>query len=713
MSRSPTVSVIKATSALCLMAIISSCALMSDSELAAPPRLKSVPSSEQTASDIPASSDSGQLQRFSQPPSVNPGVANLKSLDKAVLFPANEAPSISLSIDGLSLPAFINEVFANELKLGFQMAPDVASKEDLVTLRITEPRNRQDIFQVSRDILATYGVQIMQEGDLLRFVLASSQSATGELPLIVTGSTLPSVPSTHRPIFLIRTLNVISNADAYSMLTLIYEGQGLKVQRDNSHNAVTLRGSPDLVQSAADVLAMLDRPTMKGRFSLRIDPLYTDADTLSKRLTSTMSAQGFDVGGVGSTITLIPIQSLNALFVFASDQKGIDLVRQWTEQLDKVAQQSNDKEGFYWYQVRNTGAAQLAETLNAVVSGGSGISSVGRTPNQSNGASAVTAGSATSGDGTSSSTKTTGNFVVDSSRNMLLYRGDAAKWQGLVPLIKELDRAPAQVLVEVIVAEVSLKKGLTLGADWNWTNTGIAGGGQNPSNILGKRAIGLGSSGFQWGSLNSSGSTRLAISALASKDTVNVLQTPKVLVRSGESASISVADEVQIKTSSISTGSTAGGNTQFADQFVTRSTGIILKVVPTVFSDGRIDMKVSQEVSNNSGSADAPAITSRNIETSLILNDGGSVLLAGLITKNFNKGSQKVPLLGDIPVLGHLFKKDTNNADSVELMVLIVPYLIKDHAQAEALTQSFKEQLHIKETSADFKQNPPLKNMAE
>jgi general secretion pathway protein D len=243
------------------------------------------------------------------------------------------------------------------------------------------------------------------------------------------------------------------------------------------------------------------------------------------------------------------------------------------------------------------------------------------------------------------------------------------------------------------VAEVSLKKGLTLGTDWNWTNTGIAGG--SVSGVLGKKTIGISDTGFQWGSLNSSGSTRLAISALASKDTVNVLQTPKVLVRSGEQASISVADEIQIKTSSISTGSAVGGSTQFADQFITRSTGIILKVVPTVFSDGRIDMKVSQEVSNNSGSADSPAITSRNIETSLILNDGGSVLLAGLITKNYNKVSRKVPLLGDVPLLGHLFKKDTDSADSVELMVLIVPYLIKDAAQAEAITQSFKEQLHI------------------
>jgi len=698
MSRPSTFLIIKASSVFGLMAIISSCALMSDSEFAPPPRLKNVPSSEQTASDIPAISGSEQLQRFSQPPTANPGSVSLKSLDKAVLFPPKEAATISLSIDGLSLPAFINEVFANELKLAFQMAPDVATKEDLVTLRITEPRNRQDIFQISRDILASYGIQIMQEGDMLRFVLASSQSATGELPLIVTGSTLPSVPSTHRPIFLIRTLNVISNADAYSMLSMIYEGQGLKVQRDNANNAVTLRGAPDLVQSAADVLTMLDRPTMKGRYSLRIDPLYTDAESLSKRLITTMSAQGYSVGGADNTITLVPIKGLNALFVFAPDQKGVDMVRQWTEQLDRVVQQSSTNEGFYWYQVRNTGAAQLAETLNAVVSGGSSNKEPVRNHDEKSPVGGSSGSPMASEGAGRSSVKTNGDFVVDSSRNMLLYHGEATKWQELVPLIKELDRAPAQVLVEVIVAEISLGDKLTLGTDWNLTNMGIAGG--SASRILGKQSLSLGEAGFQWGSLNSSGSTRLALNALATKTSTNVLQTPKVLVRSGEQASISVATEFQIKTSSISTGSTTEGSTQFADQFVTRATGIILKVTPTVFSDGRIDMKISQEVSNNAGSPESPTIRSRNIETSLILNDGGSVLLAGLISKSYDKENNQVPFLGDIPLLGHLFKKKVDTADTVELMVLIVPYLIKDASQAEAVTQSFKDQLHIRGTDS-------------
>lgn len=666
-----------------------------------PEKLKNIPSTVQSGVDIPPGDSAEKSpQRFSQVPAVNPGILGVKSLEDSVLFPPREMPTISLSVDGLPLPAFINEVFANQLKLGFQMAPEVASKEDLVTLRITEPRNRQDIFQIARDVLENYGVQIMQEGDLLRFVLRTSQAAAAEPPLIVTGSTLPSVPSTHRPIFLIRSLNVISSSDAYSMLGMIFEGQGLKLQRDNVRNAITLRGTPDVVQSAAEALTILDRPKMKGRNGLRIDPMFVDAESLSKRLISTMSAQGYDVGGADNAITLIPVKELNALFVFAADQAGINLVREWTEQLDKVAQQSSTNEGYYWYQVRNIGAAQLAETLNAITSGSSATSGAGSAPAAPRSQSEKSAGTANKVAGAAqqsqSGAQVKGNFVVDSSRNMLLFHGEATRWQELAPLIRELDRAPSQVLVEVVVAEVSRTDKLSIGADWNWANLGIAGAASNATAVLGRNTVATGTAGFSWDSLNSSGSTKLALKALASTQNMNVLQTPKVLVRSGETALVSVADEIQIPSTTVSSGQTDNGTSIPLTQFRTRSTGIILQVTPTVFSDGRIDLKISQEVSNVAGGSGASTVVkSRNIDTSLILNDGGSVLLAGLIDKKRDNDNTRVPLLGSIPVLGHLFKSDSKSTATTELIVLIIPYLIKDHAQAEALTQSFREQLHI------------------
>ena len=672
---------------------------MPESKFAPPERLGSVPvSAEQKATDTKESNDS-KATRFSSVPTTQAVRQSNNLLDEAVLFPADEEPTISVSVDGLAIPAFINEVFANELKLDFQIAPEVASKEDLVTLRVTEPRNRQGIFELARQVLANYGVLIIQQGDLLRFVLGDGKKGPFEPPLIVTGTTLPSVPSTHRPIFLVRNLTVVSTNDATSMLETVFRGQQLSIEADTKRNAVTLNGAPDLVQSAAEVLTMLDRPNMKGRYSLRIDPLFTDVDTLFKSMQSTLSAQGYDVGGVSSNITLIPIKELNALFAFVPTAEALSLVKQWAEQLDKVAARANVKDGFYWYQVRNTGAADLAATLNSALGGGGGVSAV--TPKTQAASRPGTADSQPAAAANKTSPTVSGQFVVDPARNMLLFRGEADRWQEILPLIRELDQAPSQVLVEVIVAEVTLSDQFKFGMEWALREV-AAGAKGDLRSVYGDDGIpgsGIGGTGLNWASLSNSGATRLALNAFASNNKVSILQTPKLLVRSGQTATVAVGQKIPLLVSQTVANEQINGDTGSRQSVEYRDTGISLTVTPTVFSDGRIDMDIQQEVSGSSATEGTvnltPIVSSRTISTSLSLRDGGSVLLGGLITREQTKGNSRIPILGSLPLLGHLFRTDSTSAGTTELMILVVPYLVKEPEQAEALTKSFREQLSI------------------
>lgn len=639
--------------------------------------------------ETPIGSEIKRTTRFEAAPTT--GVAGRPQAVKVEsLFAPDEAATINLSLDGMPIPVFINEVFANQLKLDFQMAPEVANKEDLVTLRITDPRNRQQIFELARQVLSNYGVIIAQQGDLLRFMLGSSKGASAEPPLIITGEALPSVPATHRPVFLIRGMKVISNSDAYSMLRTVFQGQKLSVERDNSRNALTLQGSPDLVQSAADVIDLLDQPAMKGRYSLRIEPQFTDAESLSERLTVTMTAQGYDVGGTGKNTTLVPIKELNALFVFASDERTLGLIKQWVEQLDRVVSRSGEEESLYWYQVHNTGADQLAATLNAVIGGGGtgiGGSSLKDTKALGDQKSAVKASSH-------------GNFVVDTVRNVLIYRGKAERWQEILPLIRDLDQVPPQVLVEVVVAEVALSEQFEFGVEWG-LDRALAGTDGTLSSIFGGGVVGSGAggNGLSWASTSSSGSTRLALNAFASDNKVSILQTPRVLVRSGQSATVNVGQSIPTLTSKSLTDEVVDGDSSVTQQISYREVGISLSVTPTVFSGGRIDLEVTQEVSQSVGDQSTvdltPVISTRNITTSLSLQDGGSVLLGGLISKTQSKGNSRIPLLGDIPWLGQLFRVDKTAADDTELMILIVPYLVKRPQDAERLTKSFRDQMKL------------------
>ncbi|WP_250657387.1 secretin N-terminal domain-containing protein [Alkalimarinus coralli] len=697
------VALLRGAAIILLSVLAASCTLIPQEEFLPPPPLRAEPigvaaqKTTQHESVEPTDQEKDEKRkvkhRFERPPVSADRQVRTQLLEDDPLFPVDEPANINMSFGDLPLPVFINEVFANQLSLDFEMAQDVANKQDLVTLRITEPRNRQDIFNLSRQILANYGVLIVRQGDVLRFVLGTAPGISSEPPLIVTGTALPSVPSTHRPIFLIRSLKVISNSDAYSMLKTVFEKQSLKVARDNSRNAVTLQGAPDIVKRAAAVLDLIDKPKMKGRHSLRIEPMYTDAETLSKGLVSAMEPQGYDIGNTSKNTTLVPINELNALFVFAPNEEILSIVRQWVEQLDRVVQKPNQKDGFYWYKVKNTGAIQLSETLNAIMGNSSGRT--GERASQGKGE-ASSKKTTTSSIAVAASSRKSGSFVVDQARNMLLFRGEAAQWQEILPLIHDLDKAPAQVMVEVVVADVTLSETFKFGVEWS-----VDGALGSVSSLFGDggAGAGIGGTGLKWAYLSSSGATRIALNAFASDNNVSILQTPKVLVRSGETASVNVGEKIPVLTSRTAEDEIIDGDSAVSQQIEYRDVGIKLTVTPTVFSGGRIDMEVSQDVSASTGDASTPSltpiITTRNIETNLSLHDGGSVLLGGLITKNQSKGNSRVPILGDIPWIGQLFRTDSTQAGSTELMILIVPYLIEEPGQAEALTRSFREQLQL------------------
>ncbi len=656
--------------------------------------------------------DPARTQRFRTLPQVaGQAPAEIVNLDSEKLFPEDEPAEITVSVSNLSLPAFINEVFANQLKLNFQLAPELADKKDLVSLRITEPRNRQALFEIAQAVLADYGVVVLRQDDHLRIALGDSRTQRSEPPLIVSGRALPNVPSTHRPVILVRDLSVINAADAYGMLRAIFEREpNLNIQRDNNRSALILQGPPALVQHAAGVLDSLDQPQMRGRFALRIDPLYTGAEALAERLVLALSAQGYDIGERGRNTVVVPVADLESVFVFAPDQAVLTHVRNWAQELDQpVSGLAENQEGTFWYRVRNTSAAQLASTLNSVLQGTPGVESSSRkedaedrrlqgrtvTASGAGGAVAATRGAAAAGGSTANGRQ--GQFVVSEPRNLLLFRGEQSEWQRLLPLVRELDQAPDQVMVEVVVAEVTLTDNLKFGVEWALSEISAGGATGNLGSVFGSGVpgSGLNAGGLTWTSLSNSGQTRLALNAFASNDKVSILQTPRILVRSGESAQVKVGSEVPI----ISRQSTSDQVDGILQDVQYRSTGVQLDVTPTVFSDGRIDLEIIQEVSQaaatESSNINSPTILTRNLETRLSLQDGSSVLIGGLISNTESKGNSRVPILGDIPWLGQLFRTDSISGDRSELMILIVPYLIKDGGQAEAITRAFQASLKL------------------
>jgi general secretion pathway protein D len=597
---------------------------------------------------------------------------------------------LQVNVESLPLPAFINEVFGNLLGMSFEVEASLQTKKDLVTLRVSEPQTPPQLYQVARQILDNYGVTSVKQGDILRFVPTTAAPESGEPPILISGRALPNVPVSHRPVFQIVPLRVVRNIQVAGWLRQLYPSKKLQISEDPERNAIILSGMPDLVRNAAEAIGFLDQPNMKGRYSLRIEPVFLSADELSTQLVSVLNTQGFTAtqgAGLASVIVL-PLKTVNAVIAFAADQQVLEHVKRWASTLDKPGHLPKKEQGLFFYPVQNTKAENLSKVLTPLLQGVLGDTSP-TTPNLTN--PAVPQNPATP------MNSTTGRrMVVDTNRNAILYQGDAESWARLLPILKEMDQPAKQTLIEVTIAEVTLSDKETLGIEWLIKDLNLGGLTGTLTSSLG---VANSTTGLTY-AFNSAGQTRAVLNAFASNSQVNILSSPRVMVKSGESASINVGTDVPIVTSQSSDSTTVrSGTTGILQQIQYRRTGIILHVKPTVHAGNRIDLEVNQEVSlaqeNTISSISSPSISNRSVETKLSLSDGGSVLLGGLISSNTNRGHSGIPILKDLPLIGSIFRSDKQTYDRTELMIVIVPYVINTDQDAQSMTETFRQRLSL------------------
>ncbi len=599
----------------------------------------------------------------------------------------NQQP-ITINVDNLPLPAFINEVYGNLLGLNFQISQALQDKTDLVTLRVTQPQSPQQFYQIVLRVLANYGIGIVLQDSVLHFMPAA-EAATAEPPLLVSGRTLPSVPVTHRPVFQHIQLKNVQIGDVTPWIGALYENQKIQTIPDLKRNAIIIKGAPNIVKQAASVIEMFDRPLMRGRHTIAIRPNYLGVTQLADGLEKILTSEGYQVARIPTSsypIVVLPIEQSRLLLIFSSDPVLAQHVRNWVKHLDvpPPSRPPVETRSLFYYQVQNTTAEELLATLNPLLV--SGILD------------------------TSSPNTTTSKLTLDKSRNSLIFYGFNHEWKKLLNLLKQLDQAPRMVLIEVIIAEVTLTDEYETGIEWLLRDAGVGSFDGALGTLTGTSSagLGLGGRGLTYYPISNSGNTLAALNAFASTNRVSILSKPHIMVRSGESASISVGSEVPIVTSNTTGNTQLDGNTTILQQVQYRRTGVNLQVTPTVYSGNQIALKVQQEVSqaeaNNTSNINSPIILTRNLNTSLSLSDGGSVLLGGQISTNQTEGKSGIPLLSDIPILGNLFKVKKQNRVRTEMLMLIIPYIINDPRQAQEITDIFRQQLQqlpISETPPD------------
>lgn len=286
------------------------------------------------------------------------------------------------------------------------------------------------------------------------------------------------------------------------------------------------------------------------------------------------------------------------------------------------------------------------------------------------------------------------NVVIqaDENTNALVITAPPDLFRSLRSVIRQLDVRRAQVLVEAVIAEVSAEKAVELGVQWfiDGSETGdnavgvvnfstgdpITGLLSDPPRIGDGLNLGLGEfadNALNWGAF---------IRSLASDGSTNILSTPSLVTMDNEEAEIVVGQNVPFVTGVYSTTGT-GAVPQNPFQTIQRQdVGVTLRIKPQINEGDAIRLEIVQETSSVTESAQAVDIVTnkRSIKTNVMVDDGQVLVLGGLIEDRLRESQQKVPLLGDIPVLGWLFKYQQNVTEKTNLMVFIRPVILQDAA---------------------------------
>ena len=484
-------------------------------------------------------------------------------------------------------------------------------------------------------------------------------------------------------------------------------------------NALIITDYADSLQRIEKIIAAMDvaNATDVDVLPLR-HAIATDLAPLILKLIESGSGSAPAAQGQSDTsykTTVVAEARSNALIVRAANPAKLALVKSLIAKLDQPSSQgSNGPAGnIYVVYLKNADATKLAATLRAAMGAGSS-GSVG----SSTAASAVTpiAGSNSSGAGSTlgssasvSQATTGGQIQADPSTNSLVITAPEPQYRQLRAVIDKLDSRRAQVLVESLIVEVNAEKAAEFGIQWqgalgnsNSSNIGLLGtnfsvGGTNIIKLATGLASGttLPSSGLNVGIANkTNGVYVLGFLArfLQSNGDGNILSTPSLLTLDNEEAKIVIGQNVPFVTG---TYTNTSGSSSAVNPFQTverKDVGLTLRVKPQISESGTVKLQIFQEVSNvqaSSVNSTTGLITNkRSIESNVLVDDGGIVVLGGLLQDEYSGNDERIPGVSDVPVLGNLFKSEARSRKKTNLMVFLRPVVLRDAEASDSLSQN-------------------------
>jgi general secretion pathway protein D len=487
-----------------------------------------------------------------------------------------------------------------------------------------------------------------------------------------------------------------------------------------SNNSLVISDYADNLARLEKIITALDTASLEAP---QIIPIrHTSAIDLAALLTKLYSQENTTAPGVaGDTMQRISVladSNGNNLIVRTENPAKLAHLRELISKLDQPGGATGNIHVVY---LKNAEAVRVAQTLRAIVSGDTSTpaapsltplssnttnttGSSGNTSYPTSATAQTTAASAATGSGGQHAAS---QIQADATNNALIITAPDAIYNNLRRVIDQLDRRRAQVLVEALIVELTSERASELGVQWlaggsnsgkkagGFGTTSFGSGGRNifgfAENLAKAEAAGtLGiAPGLNLGLFSKSAGLGALVRALETDAGANILSTPNLLTLDNEEAKIVIGSNVPF----ISGQYAATGNSVTATPFQTydrKDVGLTLKIKPQISEGGLVRLQLYQEASsvqeNTLSNTAGPSTNKRSIETAVVIDDGATIVIGGLIQDNFGKGEDKVPLLGDLPLIGSLFRYESRKRTKTNLMVFLRPQIIRDPEGYRRLT---------------------------
>ena len=621
----------------------------------------------------------------------------------------------TVNVDQASLPESAKLILGETLGYNYTIDPRVQGSVTLVSNRSLTGRELISAYEAA---LRLAGAALIQSDGSYKIV-ALQEVLDGEMGTpdlgkgVSPGYGVNAIP-----------LRYVGPASVMELLDGFIARSG-SVRASKIGNMILIRGPSAERRQLVDVVLSFDVDWMRNQTSGIARLENARAEEVASRLEQVFAQDGAVSGP--NALKVIPVPNINSVIVIARTRAKVNTALNWIRRLD---QESVDSPNYYVYAVQNGNAVELARILNATFGSGGGADGgttaevapdsqsmdvsiandtegqestqpdpagsaepFGKTDLQTGSTDGTTTTSTSSNDsGTNSggNNSSTIRITANPSNNTIVISATPKDYRKILATLRQMDSPATQVLINTMIAEVSLNNQLRYGvqAYVESNNVAFALAGSKPAAdgpIISPQFPGM---NFLWGGISN---PKLVIDALSGITNVRVVSSPSILVLENETATIKVGDQIPVQSE---TAVTNGGN--FVNSIQYRDTGVILKVKPRVSANGVVTIELGQELSalqKELGIDGNPRFTQRSVTSKVSVNDQQTVLLGGLISGIEDRTRETVPGADKVPILGKLVGTTDNNAQRTEIIVFITPKIIRNGEEAARESQDLRDKM--------------------